>query len=923
MSLILGINELLAFQAIPHLINGFIALLTFIFLFIAVESFPHISDELPNDMSLSSLPTLTSVVLLFSYLVIVPSFANGTLNLNNNIAYFQLTAAILLFIRVLLIALSTNSSEWKKLYVILVIACIGLFIEGASSAKLFSLQSATNTHLTATGTLLAVAALLCALSRLSDKNTLPETKFLSSLEGVYTAICTAIFVICHIASFALSSSVLSSELSNHVIVVLWVVLAICYLIYSLFINNRRIKTQSMSLERYQQTYFRQRNELQDLSEQFINSEEKAIVSASNNAILTCSVTGNILSANPAAIQMFQSLEQDLLDTKVSRLFDQEDELHFFFDYQNNLNKLEREDIGITKESIAVRTDGSKLPVQVELQWAQRKLAPVIVITIINLTDRKLAERKALDQKDQFLANISHEFRTPLTIINGLLDQYLLKSSSEEERQDLTTAKKNGLRLVRMVEQLLDLSRVTDNPRLHKGNFKLTTLLKLPIDSFNKLASQNEQTFVHDIAPNLWLTCDAQAFEKIVFNLLSNAFKYTPKGGTVSIIANQINDNIMLEVIDTGIGISDQAQATIFERFQRDDSNKEIATFGVGIGLSLVSELVKAHQWDINLTSAEGHGSKFSVVMPLASPSSEEDNAPASLLAQDVSSLLSNSADNISDKKKENNLVALVIEDNKDMQTHIKQIVEQEFHCIVADDGETGIDLAVNYLPDIIVCDLMLTGIDGFEVLQYLKQHEMTSHIPIVMLTARSDLDTRLTGLSLHADDYMSKPFNYRELLTRMNNLLVNREVLKQAFYSEFKEKIKANRKTESQSNTQQLAESPVIDKTPDEKFLERLEIIIAQHYVDPALDITSLSRLMATSERQLQRKMKMLLGVSPSSYIKEFRLVKAKELLVSGNQVGRIALDVGFSSQTYFGRCFKEAFQCTPKQFQQEHLKQL
>ncbi|MCW8832703.1 MAG: helix-turn-helix domain-containing protein, partial [Colwellia sp.] len=244
------------------------------------------------------------------------------------------------------------------------------------------------------------------------------------------------------------------------------------------------------------------------------------------------------------------------------------------------------------------------------------------------------------------------------------------------------------------------------------------------------------------------------------------------------------------------------------------------------------------------------------------------------------------------------------------------------HCILAGSGELGLQLAQEYIPDLIVCDLMLTGIDGFEVLTQLKQDEMTAHIPVILLTARSDLESRLQGLNLNADEYLSKPFNQHELLTRIQSLITNRQQLQKRYLRKFNDEQKAERKTTSQKNVAKLTQDPTEQSSLDDKFLHKLEALIAKHYTDPELDISLLAKELAMSERQLQRKIKMILGTTPNNFIKEFRLKKAQELLLSGSQIGRIALDVGFSSQTYFGRCFKESFDCTPKQYQQRIAQQ-
>lgn len=212
---------------------------------------------------------------------------------------------------------------------------------------------------------------------------------------------------------------------------------------------------------------------------------------------------------------------------------------------------------------------------------------------------------------------------------------------------------------------------------------------------------------------------------------------------------------------------------------------------------------------------------------------------------------------------------------------------------------------------------MLTGIDGFEVLSELKDNDITAHIPVILLTARSDLESRLQGLNLNADEYLSKPFNQHELLTRIQGLIDNRIRLQKRYVEKYIDGQKAERKIASQQKANSMTEQSTEADTIEEKFLVKLESLIAAHYADQDLDISSLAANMAMSERQLQRKIKVILGTTPNSFIKEFRINKAKELLANGYQVGRIALDVGFSSQTYFGRCFKESTGQTPKQFQQ------
>lgn len=658
---------------------------------------------------------------------------------------------------------------------------------------------------------------------------------------------------------------------------------------------------------------------QQLNNQLLNSEDKAIVRVSNNAILTTSIEGIVLSANPAAVQMFQSLEQELKGNSVSCLFSDKDEMHLFFDFHSNVYALQRKTSGISIECLSLRADGTEFPAQAELQWAEREDQPLIVITFINLTARKLAERQTLELKDKFIANISHEFRTPLTIINGIIDRYVSKTDHDEASKDLSTAKRNGLRLVRMVEQLLELSRLSDNPSLSLSHYRLSSLMAMPVDSFSRLATQQQLSFSSVIPEDLWLECDAQAFEKIIFNLLANAVKYTPAGGDIKVNAYTEQDTIIVDVIDSGIGIHKNSQDKIFERFQRAEDPMNHSTFGVGIGLSLVNELVKTLGWRISLVSEQGQGSKFTLSIPRAEAKDTEAQLPMGLTEHEVSSILIEQRSVSSSQSSHSQQVVLVIEDNPDMQSHIKQVVEQHHHCILAGNGELGLQLAQEYVPDLIVTDLMLPGIDGFEVLKRSKQDEVTAHIPVILLTARSDLDSRLQGLNLNADEYLGKPFNQNELLTRIQNLIDNRKQLQATYVKRHDDKQKVKRREASQDNAAKLTEEVVEQPSLDDKFLAKLEALVAEFYTDPALDIDQLADKLAMSDRQLQRKLKVLLGTNPNNFIRQFRLKKARELLKGGSQIGIVAFDVGFSSQTYFGRCFKEAFGCTPKQYQAEN----
>lgn len=917
-------NVLFSFTIISHdlLWRDFFTLCSYFFIILAIETNPHAHDTKKNKHISSRIAAIFFTLICFSYFVLLPiEFSN---NLEDKVAssqLFHLLIAALIFIRLAINNYQCKTTFWRQIYNALTVASAALLIANALNYLNNWTPVSLPLYLQNLLVLIPYCALIIAANNSLKSSEPPVEKIHSSMPELYLILLITSSILIHLAGIELNLHYNIQSPLQSLLIITWLGIALTLLTMIIYRKHRleNKKRQQIKLQNSAQQELVKLNQL--LTSAMLNSEDKAIVNASSNAILTTSTDGTVLSANPAAVQLFQCLEREIVNTRVSDFFSSDDQMHYFFDFKSNVYTLQRKDAGISIECSATRKDGTQFPVQAELQWAEREDHPLVVITFINLTARKLAEQQALDLKDKFIANISHEFRTPLTIINGILDRYLEKAQTEEEGKELKTAKRNGLRLVRMVEQLLELSRLSDNPQLAMATYRLQTLMSMPADSFSRLAEQNMLTLTCDIPDHIWLDCDAQAFEKIVFNLIANAIKYTPAGGSIQVIAHSNDDNFTLDIIDTGIGIDSASQSKIFERFQRADDEKNQGVFGVGIGLSLVNELVKAHHWQINVVSEYNKGSKFSLTIPCAQAVAEEKATPLSISHSEVASLLMEPHNPVKDIRHHSQKVVLVIEDNLDMQSHIKQVIEQHHHSLLAGSGELGLTLAKEYIPDVIVCDIMLTGIDGFAVLKQLKSHELTSHIPVILLTARSDLDSRLHGLHLQADEYLSKPFNHQELLTRIGNLISNREKLQKLYLQNFNKDLQENRKNSSFENVAELAHVHGDNDTLDNKFLEKLEAITAKMYTDTDLDIIQLAAEMAMSERQLQRKIKALTGITPSNFIKEFRLKKAKMLLKSGAQIGRIALDVGFSSQTYFGRCFKELFNCTPKQYQQQQQK--
>ena len=391
-------------------------------------------------------------------------------------------------------------------------------------------------------------------------------------------------------------------------------------------------------------------------------------------------------------------------------------------------------------------------------------------------------------------------------------------------------------------------------------------------------------------------------EQILTNLISNAVKFTSDGGTVDVDVKIIDkDNVLqIEVTDNGSGISKDQLPHVFDRFYQGESART-GEPGSGIGLALVKELVELHHGQIRVKSLENKGTTFTILLPFKKERSEEkgpqSNGKTLFPAFDVYATESvNSFIDEHELTSDNTL--LLVEDNPDMRAFIRETLSGTYHVIEATDGQDGIDKALEVIPDMIISDVMMPRKDGLELCKTLKQDERTSHIPIILLTAKADIESRLAGLERGADDYLAKPFNRDELLIRSRNLLEIRQRLRERF-----------------SSFQQPA--PVEDKSVqiEDAFLQNIRGLVEKNLSDSDLEIDALSRLVGMSRSQMFRKIKGLTGQSPSLFIRAIRLNKAKELLESTEMnVSEVAYQVGFSTPTYFSDAFTEAYGIRPSQ---------
>ena len=513
-------------------------------------------------------------------------------------------------------------------------------------------------------------------------------------------------------------------------------------------------------------------------------------------------------------------------------------------------------------------------------------------------------------KSNFYANISHEFRTPLMLILGPVEKLLSKVKEEDNQKQAGLIKGNAKRLLTLINQLLDLSRLEAGKLKLKASFgNIAQFVKGLAMEFESIAERKdislkvlmEKEFVEAYF-------DKEKLEKIITNLLSNAFKFTPSGGRITVKLSETSTN-QVEIIirDSGIGIPKSELTKIFDRFYQVDGSHTREHEGTGIGLALTKELVELHKGNIFVDSVEGHWTEVKLNFPLG----REHLTDAEIIdagdfemhkIENVEELAKSDSeaeellnDNLIDKT-----IVLIVEDNSDVREYIKDALMETYHVEEAANGEQGLRKAEKFIPDLIVSDIMMPKMDGYEMTRQLRQNDKTSHIPIILLTAKSDKDSRLEGLGLGADDYLIKPFDSDELLARIKNLIETRRRLQEKFGTGA-----AILKKPEKANLSCL----------DEQFMNRIMMVVDEHLAEEEFSIEEFGKDVGMSRSQMHRKLKALTGKSASVYLRTVRLVKAKQLIEEKKgTISEISYQVGFSSPAYFSRCFKDEFGFTPSE---------
>lgn len=520
--------------------------------------------------------------------------------------------------------------------------------------------------------------------------------------------------------------------------------------------------------------------------------------------------------------------------------------------------------------------------------------------------RREAERAhAIEQlKTKFFTNVSHEFRTPLSLIIAPLDRIIKQTTDEEQKKQLNLIQRNAKRLLNLVNQLLDFRKMeVQEVKLHPSIGDIIRFSKDISQSFMDIAEKKRIQFSFSAnIDSLEIYFDKDKIEKILFNLLSNAFKYTHDNGSVSISlvykppADTDGDGTLaIEVKDTGIGIPADQHEKIFERFFQTDVPESMVNQGTGIGLAITKEFVKLHNGIITVKSEPENGACFTVLLPakkISEPSTRTTSNPIPVEETDQVILEES-------KKSGKKRTIMIVEDNEDLRFYLKDNLKGQYHVEEAANGKEGWEKIKLLNPDLVVSDIMMPLMDGVELARKIKTEMLTAHIPVILLTAMGSEEKQLEGLKAGVNDYITKPFTFEILASRIRNLIAQQTLLQKRFQKQI-----------------EVNPAEVTVTSVDEKFLQQALNVVEKQIDNPDFSVEDLSRDMHMSRVTLYRKVLSLTGKTPIEFIRSIRLKRAAQLLKkSGMTVSEIAYEVGFNNPKHFTKFFKEEFKVTPSQY--------
>ncbi len=514
------------------------------------------------------------------------------------------------------------------------------------------------------------------------------------------------------------------------------------------------------------------------------------------------------------------------------------------------------------------------------------------------TTKKLQELDTA--KSTFFANISHEFRTPLTLIKGPIEDHLASDKlSQTERKNLTSALRNTQRLTDLVDQLLALAKLeSNNLKLNIQPANLPSFIIAQAEVFSFSCVEKNLTFTVDVEKDEiedWF--DQDILEKILYNLIGNAIKYTPENGFINLMGKRLGEQFQISVGNSGNYIPLDQQQKIFTRFYQTDTKNS----GTGIGLALTKELTEVHKGTISVKSETNGTTEFTVTLSVGKTAFEENHLFSENPDKEMLATLPVFEKNI---EKEIALhddvpIILVIDDTHDIREYVRSIFENTYTVHTATNGKEGFAMAVETIPDIVISDVMMPEEDGFTFTRNLKEHQLTSHIPVILLTAKTQIASKLEGLGIGADAYITKPFNSQLLKATAENLIDNRRKLQQRFSQEVV-----------------LMPKDISVSSVDEQFLERLQKVLDKNITDSDFSIENFGVEMGVSRMQLHRKLKALTGQSASEFLRTQRLkIAAKILREKKIPISEVGYTVGFNDPSYFTKSFKKEFGQTPTEY--------
>lgn len=529
----------------------------------------------------------------------------------------------------------------------------------------------------------------------------------------------------------------------------------------------------------------------------------------------------------------------------------------------------------------------------------------------DLRNRIQVEKQMTEYKLVFFTNISHEFRTPLTLIQGALEKLENCSNPKEMAYPLKVMNKSTQRMLRLINQLLEFRKMQNNKMaLSLEETDVVAFLYEIFLTFQDTAEAKKMDFRFICSQeSCRMYVDKGNVDKVTYNLLSNAFKYTPSGGTILLSVDVTDERLMIAVSDTGVGVPKEKREELFTRFVRG----RFAGGGVGVGLHLTHELVTVHKGTIEYTENSGGGSVFTVMLPMDPAAYEEKDflVPNQLLVEENRPHQREASPEVHEERANeeglpaiaplNSKKILIIEDDSDVREFLKQEIGHYFEVVAEADGKAGLERAMTYDADLIVCDVLMPEMSGFEVLRRLKSTFETSHIPVVLLTALASEDKQLEGLQSGADAYVTKPFSPKLLLTRIFKLIEQREKLREKF---------------SQEPT---SIRPVICSSGQDKdFADRLQVIMEKQMSNADFTIDDFAQLMKLGRTNFYRKVRGVTGYSPNEYMRVMRMKKAAELLATDASltVSEVSYSVGMNDPFYFSKCFKQQFGVSPSAYQ-------